>query len=158
MSAAERSIEPILGWRVWHVDRRPGHEALLSWSQRAEWPPGRRLEAACRAGLLPGLRRGCQDAPGRGHSCGIYALRRREDAEALLARIGSFGSAVGRLPAAIGRVSLWGRVIENTEGWRAQFAYPYDLFLLGSDARLAAELRGRYAVDVTSYAADLTFA
>jgi hypothetical protein len=143
------SIEPILGWRVWHIDRRRGSEALLSWSQRDEWPIGRRMEATCKPGLLPGFRRGCGEAPRRGHSCGIYAVRRREDAEKLLGRIGRIGSSVGRLPVAIGRASLWGRVIENTDGWRAQFAYPYELFVLGGDARLARELRARYAVDVT---------
>ena len=142
------SIEPILGWRVWHVDARKGAARLRSWSHADAWPAGRRMEAACRTRL--GLRRRSShhDAPRAGHNCGVYAFRERADAEALLRDLLPVGPEVGRLPAAIGRVSLWGRVIENSGGWRAEFAYPYDLLLFGGDASLAAELRGRYAVDV----------
>jgi hypothetical protein len=67
----------------------------------------------------------------------------------MLDAIGHFGPAAGRLAAAVGRVSLWGRVIENTGGWRGQFAYPYEIVLLGGDRAMAAELRERYAIDVT---------
>ena len=141
MTPVQTSIEPILGWRVWHVDPRGGQPQLLSWCRQGEWPEGRRMEAYCRS--LRG-----HDAPCRGHGCGIYAVRDRSAAEALLSQLGRVGSAFGRLPAALGRVSLWGRVIENTGGWRAQFAYPYDLELFGGDASLAADLRRGYAVDV----------
>ena len=88
-------------------------------------------------------------APVPGHGCGIYAFRRREDAEALLHRLGPVGPAGGRLAAAIGRVSLWGRTIENTGGWRAEFAYPYDVVVLGGDRALAGALRSDYAIDVS---------
>lgn len=148
-AGGETSIEPILGWRVWHVDPGAGQPRLCSWSQSAEWPARRRMEAGCRA--LLGLRwraRG-HGAPRAGHRCGIYAFHERRDAEALLRELGPVGAAAGRLPAAIGRVSLWGRVIENTGGWRGEFAYPYDVVLFGADASLAAELRSRYAVDVS---------
>jgi hypothetical protein len=147
VSEPEISIEPILGWRIWHVDPRPGRPGLRSWSQTADWPAGRRLEAGCRSLLGLGWRG--HGAPRPGHRCGIYAFRERRDAEVLLRRLGPVGRAAGRLPAAIGQVSLWGRVIENTGGWRAQFAYPYDLVLVGGDESLAAELRRRYAVDVS---------
>jgi len=106
------------------------------------------MEAACRRLLGIGRRSRRHDAPRAGHHCGIYAFRERADAEALLRQLLPVGPAAGRLPAAIGRVSLWGRVIENTGGWRAQFAYPYDLVLFGGEASLATELRNRYAVDV----------
>ena len=52
-------------------------------------------------------------------------------------------------PVALGRVSLWGRILEREHGFRAQFAYPYDLFLIGADDEIASGLRRRYAVDVT---------
>ena len=83
-------------------------------------------------------------APNSDHDCGIYACREREDAERLIEQL----DGRGRLPTALGRVSLWGRVIENTGGWRAQFAYPYDLELFGGSRELAAALRRRYGVDV----------
>ena len=71
-------------------------------------------------------------------------MRTRELAESLLRKLP--GAVVGTV--ALGRVSLWGRVIENVDGWRAQYAYPYDLLLLGGDQAQASELRRRYAVDV----------
>jgi hypothetical protein len=147
VSALETSIEPILGWRVWHVDPRPGRARLLSWTQSGDWPYGRRMEACCRP---LGVRwpRQRHEAPRPGHNCGIYALRERADAEALVRQLGQVGPGSGRFPSALGRVSMWGRVIENSGGWRAQFAYPYDLVLYGGDESLAADLRGRYAVDV----------
>jgi hypothetical protein len=40
-------------------------------------------------------------------------------------------------------------VLERERGFRAQFAYPYDLFLIDGDAEIAAGLRRRYAVDVS---------
>jgi len=52
-------------------------------------------------------------------------------------------------PIAIGRVSLWGRVLARQNGFRAQYAYPYDLFLIGGEDGLARELRRLYAVDVS---------
>ena len=91
---------------MWQVDRG----RLASWTRGPRWPAQERLEARC-----PMRGR----APAAGHRCGIYAVRTRELAERLLADV--------RLPAprpvVIGRVSLWGRVFENTHGWRAQFAY-----------------------------------
>ena len=45
---------------------------------------------------------------------------------------------------------MWGRAIANVDGWRAQYAYPYEVYLVGATAELAAALRKRYAVDVVS--------
>jgi hypothetical protein len=51
-------------------------------------------------------------------------------------------------PIALGSVSLWGRILVRERGFRAQFAYPYELFLVGGDEAMARDLRARYAVDV----------
>lgn len=81
------------------------------------------------------------------------------DARPALAGAGAPGGALpparhgaGRRPPplALGRVSLWGRVFENTDGWRAQFAYPYELFVLGGGGGTVRALRDAYAVDVLS--------
>ena len=148
MSFAPTSLEPILGWRIWHVDPRPGGPRLRSWAHSVPWPAGRRMEAVCRSPLSLVLPSRSHPAPRKGHRCGIYAVREREPAETMLHEIGEAGPLAGRLPAALGRVSLWGRVIENDGGWRAQFAYPYDLVLFGADESIAAGLRRDYAVDV----------
>jgi len=133
----ELYIEPLVGWRLWHI--RDGR--LLSWSQAAEWPAGRRMEASCKRLL----RRSCAAAPAKGHACGIYAVRTREDAVRLLHELPSLAA-----PVAVGRVSLWGRVFENVGGWRAQFAYPYSLEVVGGVERVARQLRAAYRVDATA--------
>jgi hypothetical protein len=127
----------------------PSGARLRSWAHSTQWPAGRRLEASCRSVFSLALASRAHPAPRSGHGCGIYALREREAAEAMLHELGEAGPAAGRLPAALGRVSLWGRVIENTGGWRAQFAYPYDLLLFGASESIAADLRRDYTVDVS---------
>ena len=58
-------------------------------------------------------------SPMVGCTCGVHATNdpRR------LAR-GVHGAGV------IGRVAMWGRVIEHTHGWRAELAYPWQLRLI----------------------------
>ena len=115
------------------------------------WPARSRFEASC-----PVHRHG---APVEGHECGIYAFRTRALAEELLRRYIGVRHCYGReykelppvrqgRPIALGSVSLWGRILVRERGFRAQYAYPYELFLIGGDDQIARELRGRYAVDV----------
>jgi hypothetical protein len=149
----ESDREPILGWRLWHVRRHGAGYRLESFTRHhVSWPSGRRLEAWCASHGAA--------APAAGHECGIYAFRTRELVEELLRRYTGVRQCYGRphretpprregRPIALGRVSLWGRVLERDKGFRAQYAYPYDLFLLGADEVLAHELRRRYAVDVS---------
>lgn len=47
-----------------------------------------------------------------------------------------------------GSVSLWGRVIEHEQGWRAQYAYPYALSVESPDDAVATAIRREYLVDV----------
>jgi hypothetical protein len=51
--------------------------------------------------------------------------------------------------AAIGRVSLWGRVVETQRGYRGQYGYVYDIILVSGGEAEARDLRARYAVDVS---------
>jgi hypothetical protein len=39
-------------------------------------------------------------------------------------------------------------VLVRDRGFRAQFAYPYELFLIGGDEQMGRDLRRLYAVDV----------
>jgi hypothetical protein len=145
-------FEAIRGWRLWHV--RPHDEGYrlesFTW-HHVSWTPGRRLEARC---PLHG-----DAAPVAGHECGIYAFPTRELAEDLLRRYTGVQQVYGRVtdeplpprpgrPLALGSVSLWGRVLVRDRGFRAQFAYPYELFLIGGDEQMARDLRRLYAVDV----------
>ena len=132
-------LEPVRGWRVWRIaDGR-----LYSTVFGTLWPDRARLEARCGLGgrSSPGGLRGVHDAPLRGCDCGIYALKSRADALFLARQITND-------PVAIGRVSLWGRVVETERGYRAQYAYIYDLTVFGATSAEALELRNRYAIDV----------
>jgi hypothetical protein len=49
---------------------------------------------------------------------------------------------------AFGRVSIWGRVIETEAGFRAQYAYPYEIILLDATDAQLRDIRNAYRVDV----------
>ena len=110
-------VSPIVGYRLWQWG--PGG----LWSMNGEpWFPGRPLTAVCRAATR---RTGftLSEADGYAHfapqsdcTCGIYAINRVHH----LVRTG-YG-----IP---GEVYLWGTVVEHQFGWRAQYAYPKNLFL-----------------------------
>jgi hypothetical protein len=75
------------------------------------WEPGRPLAARCEHG---------HSAPDPTCACGIYAAN--DPAEARRYLVGRDESGVvGRV---LGRVFLWGLVVEGEHGWRAAFAYP----------------------------------
>lgn len=134
-------LEPILGWRAWKVEG--GRLYSTVWGSL--WPERARLEATCGLGgrSSPGGLRGMHDAPSLRCQCGIYALKAREDALYLADQI------IAPDVAAIGRVSLWGRVVETQRGYRGQYGYVYDVELLGGNEADAREIRARYAVDVS---------
>jgi hypothetical protein len=146
------SIEPLVAWRLWHVRRHDDAYRLESFTwHHVSWPAGERFEAGCSTHG--------RAAPVAGHECGIYAFRTRELAEDLLRRYTGVRQHYGRryrelpplrqgCPIALGRVSLWGRVMAREHGFRAQYAYPYELFLIGGADGVARELRRIYAVDV----------
>lgn len=98
------------------------------------------------------------DAPQFDCDCGIYVLKERAEAERLvrdalaplLALDHPLVYSDDATTFAVGRVSIWGRVIEAAHGYRAQLAYPYELVLLDGTAAQARALRDRYAVDVVA--------
>lgn len=144
-SAVPLYLEPLVGWRVWHVQERRGEPRLLSWTHTGVWPAGRRMEAECRCRIRT------HRAPVARHRCGIYALRRRADAEGLMRELFALAPpGTSRLATALGRVSLWGRVMEGEEGWRAEYAYPYDLEVYGASDGVCQALADAYTVDVRS--------
>lgn len=139
--------EPVVAWRGWHVVADPGggHRLVSLWLN-AFWPTRERIESACEEhGSIPE----------RGHDCGIHAFK---TLDAALAYVGAKVPYVGypflrpvegRVCIAVGRVSLWGRVVEHEGGYRAQYAYPYAIHLIDGTQPIARDLANRYAVDVT---------
>jgi hypothetical protein len=125
-------VEPIVGWRLWHVVERDGRLCLVSPLYRTRWSPRRELVAACRRGLEPGValytvpkRR--HDAPDPSCGCGLYGGRAAADATAYMTRF--FKSREDVLHGVVGTVSLWGTVVEGERGWRASYAYPREIFV-----------------------------
>lgn len=107
-------IEPFTAWRGWKANPQ-GH--LFAVSHQVEWRPREDMHAVCNGGAM-------HDAPDADCSCGIYCLKSAEHVTRhVTPRIG------GR--EVIGQVSIWGRIIVATEGYRAEYARIERLFVPG---------------------------
>jgi hypothetical protein len=143
-SAASRTT-PVHGWRVWHVGRQRGAAVLTSVTFGVIWPSRKPMRAHCIHAWARGADLVDHNAPGWSHTCGIYAL---DDLE----RTNAWGAQGPK--RVVGGVSLWGRLIVAEHGYRAEYAYPHDLWIpdsgddVASSERLRAELAARYAVEV----------
>jgi hypothetical protein len=111
---SERAVEPVLAWRTWKLTGRRDGTGLrlrpVAGHARA-WPVMRATEAVCRLGRM-------HAAPNVDCTCGVHGTHEPD----VLRRTKS--------PAVLGRVALWGRVIEHDLGFRAQFGYPQRLALV----------------------------
>jgi hypothetical protein len=121
--------EALIGWRVWCVVRRGAELRLGSVIQDDVWPIGTPFVARCRAHEPPANRSLLREperhvVPAADCTCGIYAAREPAGAWTYL-RGRDDARTVTRV---IGRVALWGRVVEHEDGWRAERAYPLDVY------------------------------
>ena len=156
MSEVPDFIEPFEAWRAWRVIRRGGVYSLGSIVRGTVWPAREPLAAACLGNqLLPRLRRrGQHAAPAAECDCGIYG-----------APLGRIGQYVADAPCrgvarVLGRVALWGTVIECERGFRAAHAYPVQIYVpadAGDPWRISWEAvaigLARYGVPVEPLAA-----
>ncbi|MGI9079935.1 MAG: hypothetical protein ACR2GF_03815 [Acidimicrobiales bacterium] len=101
--------DAVEGWRYWQV--RGGR--LRSVTQgHVEWGPGQILAARCTG---TGHR-----APDEGCECGVYGARDLE-------HLRQHGLCLAPAALVVGRVALWGRVLDEVSGWRAELARPLEL-------------------------------
>ncbi|GEM_PF-1393158 len=142
----ERRDDAIIAWRIWWYREKRLHPSLAGtlplYIRATAWPPRDTPDARCPLGW--------HDAPPPHATCtcGYYAVKRLATALAWArARPQQFPSAEALV---IGRVSLWGHVIEHEDGYRAQRAYPHLLYVLGPPGA-ARELADLYGVE--AYAA-----
>ncbi len=145
MSGVPDYVEPVVGWRVWFTREDQGRARLRSLFHDLCWPVREPLAAACLRRRLP-LRRRDHPAPAASCQCGIYA--------ASLERVASYlepGWARERSDPVVGRVSLWGTVVECEQGWRASLAYPERLYVPMLDAPGHESRAARVALDLTDY-------
>jgi hypothetical protein len=112
--SVEVSSEPVLAWRTWALTgaRDARHLLLRPVAKRSRtWRPLQSVEARCRVSAW-------HTAPDVGCTCGLHGTHGLD----VLRRT--------RNPAVLGRVALWGRIVEHDLGFRAQFAYPQRLRLI----------------------------
>jgi hypothetical protein len=113
-----------VGWRVWSVVHADGELRLSSLVYHEVWEPGSEARARCRRVLaaLPWGRLPLHEAPAFACCCGIHGLGAPELAARYLhSKVENGPRAVHRV---LGAVSLWGRVVETENGWRAACGYP----------------------------------
>jgi hypothetical protein len=136
--------EPILGWRLWLVVADGGYLWLESLLYAIRWSPRRALDARCVPHRRCDLCNQAEvhaapthPAPDAACECGIYAAA---SADTLAPYLDSTYPGRPSLERVLGRVRLWGKVIECERGWRAERAYPERLYVPG---RLGAEREAR---------------
>jgi hypothetical protein len=125
MIEAPDFVEPFEAWRAWKVVRRGDGYSIGSVIQATLWPAGEPLVAEClhRRLHVRLRRRQPHDAPGAGCQCGIYA--------AALERVTQYvaDAPCRGVARVLGRVALWGTVIECERGFRASHAYPTRIYV-----------------------------
>ena len=123
-------IEPFEAWRVWRVGRWQGRIVLKSLFSGTVWEPTVPVTAFCtgvqRVPWRPWrLQSTGHVAPALDCRCGIYGVRTVAAARPYI----DCTPLPYRDDRVIGRVALWGDVVEGPLGWRASHAYPVELFL-----------------------------
>ena len=115
----ETRLGYVTAWRTWRVWMSPAGVSLHSVAAAAalgEWQPRQVMEARCGYREMHPPACVCESCPGDNNTCGIYAYREAP-------------SAVTHAMGVVGRVALWGTLMEHTTGYRGQFAYPLDIAL-----------------------------
>ena len=140
-------VEPVEAWRVWRVVMHDRRVVLQSLFARAIWEPAVPLVASCTGGhrshWAPWRRKpNDHEAPDLDCRCGVYGVRSVAAARSYL----ETPPLLCRDDRVIGRVALWGNVVEGPFGWRASHAYPVELYL-PSPVVAGSGLRRRAYVD-----------
>lgn len=121
--------EPILAYRAWRI----AENLLHSCTSDCAWQPRERMDARCSYGIEHAR------VPAWDCQCGFYAYK----TDAALTR-----SRYARGRIVIGRVALWGRVVDHDHGYRAEHAYPQVLYLRGNELDDVIRSVGeRYAIE-----------
>jgi hypothetical protein len=130
MLPTDTSTEALTAWRAWaYTDA--GLRALTG---RDVWP-GEPQRARCAHE---------HDAPAPACHCGWYGAKRLATG---LSWTRAYWDVRKGHTAVVGRVALWGRVMEHEHGYRAEYAYPQALYVVGAE-RAARHLERLYHVEV----------
>lgn len=141
--------EAVEAWRVWRVAMHHGHVVLQSLFAGAVWEPRAPLVASCTGGhrsLWRPWRKKPNDhpAPELDCRCGIYGVQSVAAARSYL----ESPPLLSRDDRVIGRVALWGDVVEGPSGWRASHAYPIELFVPSTAIRRIGRRHRAYVDEI----------
>lgn len=84
----------------------------------------------------------CGNSPQERCHCGIYGMRTLEDVKLVIKGMSLYGHLL-----VLGKVALWGKVIEHEKGYRAEFAYPQIFYYNDSDKEKIQELSRLWGID-----------
>lgn len=131
------------GWRAWGVPASGDVPILHSVTfSDLVWTPREVVEASCQRG-----KKGGHQPPEEACSCGLYAAK---DLDHLMSmNYHRYDAEARGMFHVIGRVRLWGKVIEGTQGWRAQYGYPDHLYVPFEAWHLMEPLKETYGVEVS---------
>jgi hypothetical protein len=129
------------GWRAWRVDSEPPPFGLppklysASWS--FFWKPRTLSRAECS--------RDPDHVPGETCSCGFYSAKTLRHLQSM-----GYSNYTPGAPTitVVGRLANWGKVVEGSQGWRAEKAYPVQFYLPFEAHRLAKPIADAYGVPV----------
>jgi len=105
-------VQTLIGWRAW--DAESG--VLSSIGSSHFWEPKKAQHAQCRDEFD-------HPAPQKNCRCGYWCFK---SLDLLLEALGGYTESI----SVVGTVEIWGRVIECENGFRAEYAYPKELWLL----------------------------
>jgi hypothetical protein len=147
-------FEPAVGWRTWLVVEDAGCLLLRSVVFKISWPPGQELAADCehpprRLLSRPWRRKRAHEAPSVNCECGIYATKNVERAARYLDGYDHLLERVRH--RVLGRVRLWGSVVETEFGWRASHAYPAYIYVPTNRANGRRVNADDVALELASY-------
>jgi hypothetical protein len=128
--------QPVIGFRDFVLRTSIDGPILMSRNDHP-WPYRKRMRALC-AAANHGQPFSKHDAPRVDCNCGIYAYARPDD------------KALQQTDVVWGEIAMWGEVLICETGYRAQFAYPLNLFMRDNGTKnihyLAEELQDLYGV------------
>jgi hypothetical protein len=129
------------GWRAWKIDLEPPPFGLPPKIYSAVWDyywtPRKVSRAVCS--------KNDGHIPGEHCTCGFYSAKTLQQLKGM--SYSMYDASTGQVRV-IGRVANWGKVVEGSQGWRAEKAYPIQFFLPFEAHRLATPLTEAYGVPV----------
>jgi hypothetical protein len=137
-------IGTVEGWRAWQVSRevpRFGNPPKLYSATHGDyyWAPRKAMQAFCpRADSHGGV-------PGQNCRCGFYSAKTLPHLMTMPYHRYDIDTGMVRV---VGRVANWGGVVPGSHGWRAEWAYPVELYVPFEAHRIADALEEAYGVPV----------